>query len=157
VTRTADTVPTIGQLLAACGSRRWANRVAGAAPFATQADLLDAAEQAFSELGRADWLEAFAAHARIGEPRTEDPTGSAEQRGVGTASASELAALRACNEEYEARFGHVFLIKAAGLSAAEMLAALRERLHNSPETELEIAAAQQREITRLRLDAILPA
>ncbi|MHB8694890.1 MAG: 2-oxo-4-hydroxy-4-carboxy-5-ureidoimidazoline decarboxylase [Solirubrobacteraceae bacterium] len=157
MTRSAGIAPTIELLLAACGARRWASGVAAAAPFATHTDLLDASERAFSELGREDWLEAFAAHARLGEPRTEDPTGSAEQRGVGTASASELAALRAGNDEYEARFGHVFLIRAQGLSAGEMLVALRERLHNSPEVELEIAAEQQREITRLRLDAILAA
>jgi OHCU decarboxylase len=76
---------------------------------------------------------------------------------VATATAAELAALGAGNDEYEARFGYVFLIRARGLSAAEMLAALRERLHNSPDVELEIAAEQQREITRLRLEAILAA
>jgi OHCU decarboxylase len=143
--------------LAACGSRRWADSVAAAAPFRSRTDLLAAAERAFSHLGRDDWLEAFAAHPRIGEPRSEDPTGSAEQLGVATASASELAALRAGNKAYEARFGHVFLIRARGLSAARILTALEERLGNPPEVELELAAAQQREITRLRLEDILVA
>ena len=36
-----------------------------------------------------------------------------------------LAGLRAGNAAYEERFGHVFLICATGMSAANMLAALR--------------------------------
>jgi 2-oxo-4-hydroxy-4-carboxy--5-ureidoimidazoline (OHCU) decarboxylase len=36
-----------------------------------------------------------------------------------------------------------------------MLAMLRERLKNDPATELDTAAAEQRKITRLRLERLL--
>ncbi len=127
----------------------------GGSPYTTPEAVLDHAEAAFDALAREDWLQAFAAHARIGAPRADDGRGAAEQAGAATASADELAALRGLNDRYEARFGHVFLISASGLEARQMLAALRERLANPPARELEIVAAQQREITRLRLRALL--
>jgi OHCU decarboxylase len=59
------------------------------------------------------------------------------------------------NATYEARFGHVFLISAAGRSADEILAALTERLGNDPDTELAVAAGEHRRITRLRIERLL--
>ena len=59
------------------------------------------------------------------------------------------------NAEYEARFGHVFLISAAGRDASEILAALTERLGNDPDTELRVAAEEHRRITRLRIEQLL--
>ena len=55
----------------------------------------------------------------------------------------------------EARFGYISIVCATGKSAPEMLALLRERLANEPEAELEIAAAQQRKITAIRLKKLL--
>jgi 2-oxo-4-hydroxy-4-carboxy-5-ureidoimidazoline decarboxylase len=55
------------------------------------------------------------------------------------------------NREYEARFGHIFIVCATGRSAAELLGLLRERLPNDADRELEIAAAEQRKITAIRL------
>jgi OHCU decarboxylase len=126
-----------------------------ARPYASPQAVHDQAEAAFATLLREDWLQAFAAHARIGAPRAGDERGAAEQAGASSASAEELAALQADNDRYEAEFGHVFLIRAGGLDAGQMLAALRERLGNPPARELDIAAEQQREITRLRLQALL--
>jgi 2-oxo-4-hydroxy-4-carboxy-5-ureidoimidazoline decarboxylase len=65
--------------------------------------------------------------------------------------------IREGNRAYEAKFGHVFLICATGLSAAEMAAALARRLDNDPDTELQIAAAEQARITRLRLQKLATA
>jgi 2-oxo-4-hydroxy-4-carboxy--5-ureidoimidazoline (OHCU) decarboxylase len=49
----------------------------------------------------------------------------------------------------------VFLVAAAGRRADDILASLRERMTNDPATELEVAAEEQRKITRLRLLALL--
>ena len=59
------------------------------------------------------------------------------------------------NRRYEERFGHVFLIAAAGREPQEILANLTRRLDNDPEDELRIAAHEHRRITRLRLDRML--
>jgi OHCU decarboxylase len=151
-------------LLECCGSRTWARRMVRARPFADRESLLDAADRIWLELDGASWLEAFAAHPRIGERKAAAPQGGRsarwseqEQSGAAAANASVLAELAEGNRAYEERFGHVFLICATGKSAEEMLARLRERLDNDPATELRIAAEEQRRITRLRIDKLLEA
>jgi 2-oxo-4-hydroxy-4-carboxy--5-ureidoimidazoline (OHCU) decarboxylase len=68
-----------------------------------------------------------------------------------------LAALAEQNRRYEARFGHVFLMSAAGHTAADVLAALRQRIANDAATEVRVAAQEQQKITRLRLERMLHA
>ncbi len=71
------------------------------------------------------------------------------------ADAATLTALADANRSYQVRFGHIFLICATGKSSKEILKSLQQRLSNDPETELRIAAEQQRKITRLRLEKLL--
>ncbi|MGO1203172.1 2-oxo-4-hydroxy-4-carboxy-5-ureidoimidazoline decarboxylase, partial [Cellulosimicrobium funkei] len=61
------------------------------------------------------------------------------------------------NRAYEQRFGHVFLVRAAGRSAEEILEQLTERLGNDAETERANAARNLREIAALRLKGMLTA
>jgi OHCU decarboxylase len=141
------------ELLYSCfAERSWASHMASGRPYRDLDVLLAAAESAWSELKPGDWLRAFAAHPRIGDRGGHAPAASErEQSGVRQASAGTLAVLAAENREYEARFGHVFLIAARGRSADEILRDLRRRMSNDPYTELEVAAAEQRKITRMRL------
>ena len=64
-------------------------------------------------------------------------------------------ALRAGNAEYERRFGHVFLIRAAGRSAEEMAAELDRRLANDDARERAEVTEQLAQITRLRVQSLL--
>jgi len=59
------------------------------------------------------------------------------------------------NREYEARFGFIFIVCATGKSPGELLAILNRRIHNDPQTELRVAAEEQRKITLLRLQKLL--
>jgi OHCU decarboxylase len=157
------------RLLACCGSRQWARRLASERPFRSASDLADAADRIWRSLPADDWLEAFAAHPRIGAPGEVAGTGPAdlhpppnswarqEQAGTKSASPETLADLADANREYEERFGHIFIVCATGKSAAEMLALAKSRLHNDPRTELAIAAEEQRKIMRLRLAKLLDA
>jgi OHCU decarboxylase len=146
------------ELLAVCHSRRWAERVAAGRPYADLAALERAADAVWADLGPNDWREAFAAHPRIGEPGGRSAGWSAqEQAGVGGAGEDVRAALAQGNAEYERRFGHVYLVAAAGRGAGEILADLRARLGNDPGTELAVAAGEHRRITRLRLAKLLEA
>jgi OHCU decarboxylase len=143
------------QLLAVCHSRRWAKEVAAGRPYADLAALQRAAEEVWLGLGPEDWLEAFAAHPRIGEAGGASADWSRqEQAGVGGATDVRERLARG-NADYEARFGHVFLISAAGRDAEQILAALTERLGNDPTTELRVAAEEHRRITRLRLERLM--
>ena len=144
------------ELLAVCHSRRWAKEVAAGRPYADLAALQRAADEVWLGLGPEDWLEAFAAHPRIGEGGGASADSSRqEQAGVGGAGPEVQDRLARGNAEYEARFGYVFLISAAGRDAEEILAALTERLGNDPATELRVAADEHRRITRLRLERLM--
>jgi OHCU decarboxylase len=140
-----------------CASRAWARQMAAGRPYDDPDALYAAADVVWDKLAPDDWLEAFAAHPRIGEQEQVkvDPQAGREQAGAATASAATLDELAAANRASEAGFGYIFLIRASGRSAEEMLAALRQRLGNDPDTELRVAAGQHREITRLRLERLL--
>lgn len=144
------------QLYVAFANRAWASRVAAGRPYPNMSALIASAESAWSDLTPTDWLKAFAVHPRIGERGGHAPSASErEQSKVMQAANETLSALAAENRRYEDRFGHVFLIAASGLTAEEILKALRARMSNDPATELKIAAAEQRKITRLRLERML--
>lgn len=147
------------ELLALCGSTRWAAIVADCAPFGDRDELHAAADEAFEQLDSDDWLQAFSHHPRIGDVDSlrerfaaSGALSEAEQAGLEGAGEDVVAELAAGNERYEAQFGFMFLIRAAGRSAAEMLEQQRARMHNDRVTELGIAAGEQREITHLRID-----
>ena len=150
------------QLRSCCGSSEWVRRMIARRPFRTTEALLAAADEEWWALGPADWLEAFSHHPRIGEraaavaPDARAQRWSAgEQRGAVEAPDEVRAALAAGNREYERRFGYIYLVRAAGRDANELLAILRSRLTNDPSTELRVAAAEQAAITRLRLEKLL--
>ena len=144
-----------------CGSNVWAEAMAAARPFDGPPFVHLMADTVLDRLSREDWLEAFAAHPRIGErhaaAESDNPTewSEQEQAGMDDAEADVRARLARGNDEYFERFGYIFLISAAGKSAAEMLEALERRLGHDPDVELDVAAAQQRLITHLRLDKLL--
>ena len=140
----------VRELRRCCGSERWARALAARRPFGSDAALFAAADDAWWDLEPEDWLEAFAAHPRIGE-RDGGAWSAEEQSGMNDASRRLEDEIREGNRAYEAKFGHVFLVCATGLSAAEMAEALERRLDNDPEAELRIAAAEQAKITKLRL------
>ena len=145
-----------------CGSRAWVRGMLARLPFGTLDALLAAADDVWWSLDHDDWLEAFSHHPRIGERAAAASPGERargwsadEQRGV-TASPEEMReALAVGNEEYERRFGHIYLVSAAGRSAGELLTLLHQRLTNDPAAEMRIAAGEQAKITALRLKKIL--
>jgi len=148
--------------LRCCGSRRWAEVMVRGRPHADAARLLAAAERAFAPLAREDWLEAFSHHPRIADRRAlaarfqaTAAWSAAEQGAVADADEDVLEQLLRANRDYEARFGHIFIVCATGKGATEMLALLRGRLANQPAAELAIAAAEQRKITAIRLKKLL--
>ena len=146
----------VDELLAVCHSRRWATRVAAHRPFPDLAALQRTADEVWTALEPGDWLEAFVAHPRIGERGGGSADWSSkEQAGVGAAGQDVQAAIASGNAAYEQRFSHVFLISAEGRGAEEILANLRARLGNGPDTELRVAADEHRRINRLRLERLL--
>jgi len=143
-----------------CGCARWAAGVAAQRPFVHFNALYESADTVWRSLERADWLEAFSHHPRIGEKVATGSTSArkwaeGEQTGARAADDDVKTRLARGNREYYEKFGYIYIVCATGKSAEEMLAILDQRLHNDPASELPIAAEQQRLITRLRLEKLL--
>jgi 2-oxo-4-hydroxy-4-carboxy-5-ureidoimidazoline decarboxylase len=152
-----------GSFRRCCGSSKWSGEMARLRPFDTATALFEAAEGVWWGLSAADWVEAFAAHPRIGDRSAVAAKFAAtagwsarEQAGVEVAGADVLQELADDNDRYTERFGYLFIVCATGKTAEEMLALLRQRLSNDPRVEIEIAAAEQAKITRIRLERIAP-
>ncbi|MER5885536.1 2-oxo-4-hydroxy-4-carboxy-5-ureidoimidazoline decarboxylase [Streptomyces sp. NPDC001941] len=132
-------------LLACCGSRRWAERLAAHRPYPTREALLAAADEACYDLAGADLDEALA---------DEDPVPLAPDA-PGTAH----TALRAAHTAYESGFGHPFVICLDGARpderTDEVLAAIRTRLGNEPDEERAVSAEELRRLARGRLARLI--
>ena len=148
---------TATEIILPCnGSRAWAIGVVNEYPFDTPEELFGASDKVWLNLSESDWQQAFDSHPRIGEHKAKAATAQSAKWSEGeqsTALANDetQAALAAGNQEYEAKFGGIFLICATGKSAAQILANLQQRLKNDAATELQEAVEQQRHITQLRL------
>ena len=149
------------EILPCCGSRAWAAALAAERPFADANELLAASDAIWASLSEEDWREAFDSHPRIGQQHARAATAqslawSSEEQHAAMASAGShdddaKLALAEGNRQYEERFGRIFIVCAAGRSAAELLEILNARMHNDAATEMLEAAEQQRQITQLRL------
>jgi 2-oxo-4-hydroxy-4-carboxy-5-ureidoimidazoline decarboxylase len=155
---TLATAEAAREILPCCGSQRWAQALARSRPFPDAAALLAHSDDVWRQLDPADWDEAFSSHPRIGEKKApESATAKSaqwsnhEQSGVAHAADDLQNRLKQANQQYEQRFGRIYIVCATGKSAEEMLAILHRRLDNDEATELLEAAGQQRQITQLRL------
>jgi OHCU decarboxylase len=147
-------------LLRCGGAIRWARGLAAMRPFATSDALLEIADDLWWALTPDDWRQGFSAHPKIGAKLDAhgDPSArwsAEEQSGAATADSQTRSALARLNDEYESRFGHIFIVCAAGLTGEQMLERLRTRLRNDPDTEIVAAAAEHLQITKLRLQKVL--
>jgi len=152
-----DAVPAAdaeAALLACCAAPEWARRLAADRPYGSPDALLARADAVLAELDEAQVDLALAGHPRIGE-RSAHASSAREQAGVAGAPDAVRAALAEGNREYEARFGHVYLVRADGRSADELLAVLRSRLGNDPATERAVLRGELAGINRIRLRRML--
>jgi 2-oxo-4-hydroxy-4-carboxy-5-ureidoimidazoline decarboxylase len=138
-----------------CASLRWIDELVARRPHASLGGVNDASDAAIAGLDWSDIEQALVAHPRIGDRAKgagrETAWSRQEQSAAATPEEGTQAALVAGNVDYERRFGHVFLICATGKSAEDVLAALTQRLDNTPEVEREIVRDELAQIVRLRL------
>lgn len=145
-----------------CGSTEWARRMTANRPFPMLGHMFQKAAEIWFSLSAADYLEAFAAHPKIGSGKPA----AAQNKRAATWSRGEQAAARngdravsgrlaEVNSLYENKFGFIFIVCATGRSAEEILAIAEARLGNSLQTEMQLAAEEQHKITELRLAKLL--
>ena len=144
-----------------CASGEWVKNMLTVFPVEDLVELLEAAEEKWYECKVQDWREAFEHHPKIGDVKSlkEKFANSAEwaqgeQSGVNKANENVLHELANANDEYENKFGFIFIVCATNKTAEQMLMGLKERLNNSLDEEIEIAASEQLKITKLRLEKL---
>jgi len=137
---------------------RWVDDVLGGRPYESAQAVLHRARSAASSFTDAELDAALGRHPKIGEQAGaghDVEFSLREQSAVADADAIVTEAIRAGNAEYENRFDRVFLIRAAGRPATEILAEMRRRLNNTPEAERAEVVTQLREIALTRLETVL--
>jgi allantoicase len=147
-----------GAFLSMCGSRAWAHAMVKKKSATSIDALVKAGEDAFAKLGEDDWMEAFAAHPKIGGKKPEGAAtaqskawSAKEQSKVSAASERTKRRLAKANEAYEKKFGRIYIVCATGKTAEEMIALAEKRLKNGPARELKASSDEQKKITELRL------
>jgi 2-oxo-4-hydroxy-4-carboxy-5-ureidoimidazoline decarboxylase len=167
-------------LLDCCSAPGWAAQMAAARPFSSAQDAIRQSGAIVAALTVPDLADALAGHPRIGErpdasvgppsvapccrpgssneapmrPQAADWSAQ-EQSGVDAGDIRIRQALADANLRYEERFGHIYLVCAAGRTGAELLDLLHDRLRNEPEAEWHVVRAELQEINALRLQQIL--
>jgi 2-oxo-4-hydroxy-4-carboxy-5-ureidoimidazoline decarboxylase len=157
-----ETAAATAFFLQCCSAPRWATAMAGQRPYRLRSEVLQAAADTWQEMQYADFMAAFDGHPKIGDPaslkekyRNTLATASSEQSAVDVAPDQILDDLAEYNQMYEKRFGYIFIVCATGKSAQEMLAIIKARINNDPASELEIAAAEQANISGIRINNMI--
>lgn len=150
----------VAEALHACNAApSFADRVLAGRPYPDADALVAAAERISRALPWGEVAAALAAHPRIGDrvrgSSAEAQASRREQGAMSTAGDDVRAALVEGNRAYEERFGHVFLIRAAGRGPEEMLAELRRRLGNDEAAERAEVTEQLAQITGLRVRGLV--
>lgn len=148
-----------------CGSTAWVENMVAQFPLVNAKALMGQAQAQWNQLPETDWREAFTHHPKIGGDvealrarfASTSQWAEGEQASVKQASQETLEALATGNEDYERKFGYIFIVCATGKTAAEMLALLQARLPNNPADEILNAAGEQDKITCIRLAKLLAA
>ena len=151
------------ELYRCCGSSRWVGQMTNALPFQSISHLHALANRFWWSSDERDWMEAFSNHPRIGDvnalkekyKKNPDAWEGGEQSGLDSANESVIMELKAKNDEYDTKFGFLFLVCATGKTATKMLEIIKERLKNTKEAEVLIAVGEQSKITTLRLNKLL--
>ncbi len=154
--------------------------MAASRPYSSAEQAIQQSSAIVATLTVADLADALAGHPRIGErPGAADGTSSVpaycragssneasmraqpadwaaqEQSGVDAGDTGTRQALAAANQQYEQRFGHIYLVSAAGRTGRELLDVLHDRLRNEPEAEWHVVRAELQKINALRLQQML--
>lgn len=149
-------------MLECCSAPGWAADMVAGRPYASAADAITQSSAIVAALTDAELGEALAGHPRIGD--RPDPVRGAslaarwsrqEQSGVEAGDTTISRALAQSNLDYEQRFGHIYLVCAAGRTGEELLAVLRARLRNDPDHEWHVVRTELQKINAIRLQRLL--
>jgi len=136
----------------------WVSELIQKRPYSSKEQLYQAADEQAATWQWSEISEALSKHPRIGEKKAaavlsgkEKQFSQREQAQIETDAVLQLALYQG-NLDYEYKFGHIFLIRAAGRSGQQILSELQRRLVNTGEQEKNEVRQQLSEIALLRLN-----
>ncbi|MQA12481.1 MAG: 2-oxo-4-hydroxy-4-carboxy-5-ureidoimidazoline decarboxylase [Pseudonocardiaceae bacterium] len=141
----------VAEMITFCHCRAWAEGVVDGRPYADVPALTTTAGELIERLDWSGIEEAMSAHPRIGDRVSGADRAARWSLGEQAGVDGSLDALLDGNRRYEARFGQVFLIRASGRDAVEVLAELERRLTNDVASERDEVRDQLAQITIGRL------
>jgi 2-oxo-4-hydroxy-4-carboxy-5-ureidoimidazoline decarboxylase len=154
----ADRVPA--RLVHVAEGSPWvAERAWARGPFPDAAATADAFAAVAREASPDEQLALIRAHpdlagrAALAGELTADSAREQASAGLDRLTAADLARFTALNDAYRERFGFPFVIRVAGRSVDDILAAYEARLANDADAERATAIEQIAEIMRLRIEA----
>ncbi len=126
-------------------------------PFASTADLYTKMVTAVSAMTEAEKLALIQAHPDLGSKAKMAEASISEQAGAGLdqLSVEEFDRFQFLNRSYREKFGFPFIVAVKNYTKTSILAAFKQRLDNSPETEMQQALAEICEIARFRLESAI--
>jgi 2-oxo-4-hydroxy-4-carboxy-5-ureidoimidazoline decarboxylase len=136
----------------------WAEKLCDGRPFPSVDALIVASGTAGATTTQEEILGALHRHPRIGARLSDGSAESAwSEREQAAVRSDEAAAadLAAGNALYEARFGFIYLVRAAGRSARELIDLLHSRLDNERDQEISVVRGELLDIAELRIRALM--
>lgn len=141
-------------LFECCHCVTLAGDLAKGRPYADHGTLFRRADTLLFNLSDADVDRILDAYPHIGR-RPRSTKSSAEQCAVWDDDPTVMAAVAAAAQSYLERFGFGFVMYVGGLSATDVLTAIDDRLHHTPETERKVVVNELARINRTRLERML--
>jgi len=131
----------------------------GKRPFSSVDELFNTMETEVEEAEMQKKLDLLNAHPDLGGKVKMTDESVQEQKGAGLdqLSAEEHAEFLDLNKQYTEKFGFPFIIAVKGHNKDSIKAAMKERIDNDRDTELNTALKEIYKIARFRLDDLVEA
>lgn len=128
-------------------------------PFSSVDELFDAMETEVEKAPMQKKLDLLNAHPDLGGKVKMTDESVQEQKGAGLdqLSAEEHAEFLDLNKQYTDKFGFPFIIAVKGHNKDSIKAAMKDRIENDRDTELNTALREIYKIARFRLDDLVDA
>jgi OHCU decarboxylase len=137
-----------------CNCVTLAGDLASGRPYADHNTLFRSADALLFAMPEAGLDRILDASPHVGA-RPRSIRSQAEQCAVWAEDDTVMTELQAAAQRYAEHFGFEYVMYVNGYSAAEVTAAITDRLHNDPETERKIVRNELAKINRTRLERML--
>jgi 2-oxo-4-hydroxy-4-carboxy-5-ureidoimidazoline decarboxylase len=143
-----------------CASKSFQHLMVDSRPFNNVDDLIGKLDCIYERMNKQDFLDAINSHSRLGDNvKNKKLTWIKEE--ISDIFESKLCIdeqieeLVNCNNEYEAKFNHIFLLSVTGKNLDAIIMSIKSRIKNDAEIEFNICVNEMKKIVMLRIPRVL--